>query len=345
MRVALIHPQLILKGGLETRLFNYLQFFRGRGDEVTIITAKVDESLKLPKEVSVIKIDLSIIPKPVRMLFFNRRLKPFIDGEKFDFVLSLGRTSHQHALLCPGNHIGYLKAMKKRLLTPIDYMNIRLDKKGFENSKVVLAASVMIKDELMRYYNVSENKIKVAYPPVNVEVFNMSLKKEKERLRKKYGLSKDKTTFLFVSTSHDRKNFGLLQDIFNVMKAQPIELAVAGFEIRAGSPNIRYLGFIRPMQEVYAAADFLIHPAFYEPFGQVVSESICCGTPVIISEKTGAREVVSADEGIIVKDYKVESWMNAIQYAMKTPFSISSEFAFKKKLTLKQHMEVILERK
>ena len=116
MKVALIHPHLVLKGGLETRLFNYINFFHKRGDAVSVISYKVDESLRLPDGVQVRKIDLSRVPKPVRMYFFDRALAAELKKNHYDFIFSLGRTSHQHVLLCPGNHIGYLKGMDKKFL-------------------------------------------------------------------------------------------------------------------------------------------------------------------------------------------------------------------------------------
>ena len=171
-------------------------------------------------------------------------------------------------------------------------------------------------------------KIKVAYPPLNTDMFNQSLKANKAALRKKFNFSDDKKTFLFVSTSHDRKNFPLLEKVFAAMQHEPIELAVAGFEAKTNLPNIKNLGYIRAMEEVYAAADFLIHPALYEPFGQIVSESICCGTPVMVGDSVGAKEIVSENEGVVVNGFEVEEWIKAIQFVTKKEFKISPEFAF-----------------
>lgn len=342
MKVALIHPQLILKGGLETRLFNYIKFFHARGDEVTVIAYKVDDSIQLPDGVKVRKIDLSKIPKPVRMFFFDRALPAELEKDNYDFTFSLGRTSHQQVLLCPGNHIGYLKGMKRKFYSPIDYMNIALDRKGFKNSELILAASGMIKQEVEEYYKVYRPQTIVAYPPLDTTVFNQSLKTNQAALRKKFNFSDNKKTFLFVSTSHDRKNFPLLEQVFRELQHEPVELAIAGFEAQTFLPNVKNLGYIRTMNEVYAAADFLIHPALYEPFGQIVSESICCGTPVIVSEMVGAKEIVSEKEGIVVKGFEVYEWMTAIQSCVKREFSISPDFAVEHGLTLEQHMEKVL---
>src|SRR5688572_14072587 len=134
MKVALIHYRLILRGGLETRLLNYINYFHSRGDEVTVIVAKHDTRIQLPPGVKVIRIDLDIIPKRARMYFFYRRLKKMELTKNFDFSLSLMRTGYQNMVLCPGNHLGFLEATKKKIRTPWDYMEIYLDRLTFRNS-------------------------------------------------------------------------------------------------------------------------------------------------------------------------------------------------------------------
>lgn len=342
MKVALIHPQLILKGGLETRLLNYIRYFTGRGDAVTVFCYKTDASLSLPQSVTVHKMDVSLVPKPLRMYFFDRYLHSELKKEEYDFIFSLGRTSCQHALLCPGNHLGYLKAMGKRLHSPLDRLHIHMDKKAFYHSSVVLAASGMIKDELVQMYHVPPEKITIAYPPLDTQAFHVSLKKHKRELRQKFNFSENKSTFLFVSTSHDRKNFPLLEKVFASLQNEPVELAVAGFEAKTLVPTIRNLGFLSTMQEAYAAADYLIHPALYEPFGQVVSESLACGTPVIISNRTGAGEIVTEKEGFIVNEFGISDWRTAILKALQHPFAISPQFPVENGLSLEQHMKIVL---
>lgn len=55
--------------------------------------------------------------------------------------------------------------------------------------------------------------------------------------------------------------------------------------------NVRFLGFRNQSElpETYAAADVLVLPSDYEPFGLVVNEAMCCGLGAIVSENVGAR--------------------------------------------------------
>jgi len=55
--------------------------------------------------------------------------------------------------------------------------------------------------------------------------------------------------------------------------------------------RVKMLGFVNQsaLPEVYRAADVLVLPSDYEPFGVVVNEAMLCGCVPIVSDKVGAR--------------------------------------------------------
>jgi glycosyltransferase involved in cell wall biosynthesis len=60
--------------------------------------------------------------------------------------------------------------------------------------------------------------------------------------------------------------------------------------------RVRFLGFVNQSQlpAVYASADLMVLPSEYEPFAVVVNEAMCCGCPVITSDRVGAsRDLVA----------------------------------------------------
>ena len=56
------------------------------------------------------------------------------------------------------------------------------------------------------------------------------------------------------------------------------------------------------LAEYYSAAIATIHPSMYEPFGNVVLESLACGTPVVTNETVGAHEIIDDDCGVVTSD-------------------------------------------
>jgi glycosyltransferase involved in cell wall biosynthesis len=58
----------------------------------------------------------------------------------------------------------------------------------------------------------------------------------------------------------------------------------------------RFLGFVNQSQlpAVYSSVDLMVLPSEYEPFAVVVNEAMCCGCPVIASDRVGAaRDLIA----------------------------------------------------
>lgn len=344
MRIALIHYRLLKNGGLETRLFNYLSEFRKQGHELTLIVSKIDPDIKLHPDIEVSQVNLKRVPKPVRMYFFDRALKKLVKEGNFDLSFSLGRTSNQDMVLCPGNHLGYLKAMQKGFWSPIDRLNIYLDRLAYKKSKLVLACSKMMKSELVNLYGVTSSKIKVLLPPIDSSRFNADGKSRKMELRENYGFAKDRKSLLFLTTGNERKGYPLLLKLMEALQHEPIELIVAGVKpMNSSLSNVKYVGYADKPEELLWAADGLIHPAKYEPFGQVITESIQSGTPVLISEMVGAKEIVNDSVGKVVSGFDLDSWKKAAIEFCQTEYRIPSDYVESRKLGVADHCKKILE--
>jgi glycogen(starch) synthase len=76
----------------------------------------------------------------------------------------------------------------------------------------------------------------------------------------------------------------------------------SALEARAASlgldGRVRFLGFVdeKRLRGLYAAADLVVVPSLYEPFGLVALEAMATGTPVLASDTGGLREIV--DHGV-----------------------------------------------
>ena len=57
------------------------------------------------------------------------------------------------------------------------------------------------------------------------------------------------------------------------------------------------------MQHCYFAADFLVHPTFYDPCSLVVLEALACGLPVITTATTAPASCCGAPQaGYVIDD-------------------------------------------
>ena len=202
----------------------------------------------------------------------------------------------------------------------------------------------MMKDELVNLYNIPVNKIKVLFPPLDTQKFNINKRKNRDTLRKKFNMLENIKYFVFVSSGHKRKGLRLLLDIFKELEAEKYQLIIAGTPtIYTTIKNIKYIGFIEDASELYVAADYTIHPAVYEPFGQIISESLACGTPVIVSEMVGAAEVLGDKDGIVVKGFDYKDWAKVIREIDTYKLKADKDFVTKNNLSIERHINAMLE--
>ena len=64
-------------------------------------------------------------------------------------------------------------------------------------------------------------------------------------------------------------------------------LTVVGADRGRPRPGVSYVG-AQDAAPFIAGAEILLHPARYEPYGNVVAEAVAAGTPVVVSDATGA---------------------------------------------------------
>ena len=81
---------------------------------------------------------------------------------------------------------------------------------------------------------------------------------------------------------------------------QPWERLAARLGIR---DRVVFVGHCPEMRNAYFAADFLVHPTFYDPCSLVVLEALACALPVITTRANGASELLHPpQEGYVVAD-------------------------------------------
>ena len=339
MKVALIHIRYIFKGGLESRLFNYIDYFLNRGDEVHLYTSKISPDITPPANLHIHYLNLKRIPKPIRNFFFDKKLKQTIRLNEFDFILALERTSRQNHVIAPSTHKGYLKAKGNKFTDIVDIIQLYLDRKAFSKAEVIYACSKMVKNEIINLYGIAPNKVQVLHPPIKLSLFETP--PSDVSIRKQNGWSKEDKIFLLVSTSHKRKGLDTLIEVFKELPKN-YKLLVAGTSFKSSNSQIVSLGFVKDMGAIYHQVDVLLHPAVYEPFGQIITEAFAAKVPVIISDRVGAKEFVNSNRGLVLDSLAPAVWCEAILKFDKEKISFDDIEEVLKELSLESHMDKML---
>jgi glycosyltransferase involved in cell wall biosynthesis len=189
----------------------------------------------------------------------------------------------------------------------------RLERSFYRSPRLqrVVSPAEVLKADLVECYGITPERIVVGHSGVDSSAFAPE-RRDALRLqaRRELGLQEGVFYFLFVGTDWVRK--GLLT-VFEALPAVPeAQLLVVGAEdseawrrasARFGvETRVRYLPRRADILYYYAAADALVAPSVYEPFGLMPLEAMACGLPSIITRPMGVAELVESDEALILED-------------------------------------------
>lgn len=340
MKIAIIHNQFSRGGGMEAYMLLLVKGFLAAGDEVTIHTYEVDRQLAARFSCAIRLTKLPPLPGRWKKYLFLHRCKTDFNREEYDISLSLTRTNCQDIAICGGVHPEVVKRVSRSSLLRWfhDKIEIAFEKKMFATVPIIMAHSKTIAREITNNYEVAEDKIKVLYPPIDIDKFFPADPQTVKETCAKFNISANKLTFLLPSCGHKCKGLQQLLLAFNQLDPDRFELLVAGGRLPRKIPaNVRYIGYIDNLAPIYSAVDFTILPSHYEAFGLVIPESLQCGTPVITTREVGAAELLSDQDGILLNNNQPETIATTIRKLSKT-FPVAENFANRHRLTISQHI-------
>ena len=204
---------------------------------------------------------------------------------------------------------------------------VRLEKGLFSSrgSRAVITISELDKKLLQQYYCVSPDRIHVVYNGVDTELFNPVVRNRRWELREALGIEPQTTCYLFPAMDFKKKGLRNLLVGLSRLSFPWILLVVGEGKVKPykklarilGIENrVRFLGKRKDINFLYGAADLMVFPAEYEPFGSVNLEALACGLPVLTTEEVGGSEVVEPFKTgyVIDRGSNIEALVNALRY-------------------------------
>ncbi|WP_422104275.1 glycogen synthase [Winogradskyella sp.] len=192
-----------------------------------------------------------------------------------------------------------------------------LEKTAIEMADCLIAVSEETKDDVLKHFDVDEDKVKVVYNGIDLKEYVVV---DETDVLETYGIDQSKPYVLFVGRITRQKGIIHLVNAIKYIDAETqivlcagapdtkeiakeMETAVA--EASKHRDNIFWIDKMLDKKDViqlYSHADIFCCPSIYEPFGIINIEAMACETAVVASAVGGIKEVVVEGEtGLLVQ--------------------------------------------
>jgi len=182
-----------------------------------------------------------------------------------------------------------------------------IEKTAIEMADAVIAVSKETKEDVIKYFDIDKDKIKVIYNGINIDEYVVT---NETSTLDKYGIDKTKPFVLFVGRITRQKGIIHLVNAIKYIDSDTQIVLCAGapdtpeigkemensvVEVKKTRNNVIWIDKMLPKKEVialYSHADVFCCPSIYEPFGIINIEAMACETAVVASAVGGIKEVV-----------------------------------------------------
>lgn len=268
--------------------------------------------------------------------FANRKISKM----NFDLVHTHDRIFDADIFTMHGiPHRIWIHEVRRKYISLFDHATYHVEKHLINDTrcKRFLPVSRLTKEKFLQEYKIKPEKIQVIHPGVDLERFQ-SLDRDRCRkgIRKQFKIDPSDIVILFVSMNFEIKGLDYVMAAVGKAKTsypyQNIKLLVVGkgdykkygtLAQKIGiKKNVIFAGVKKEnLEKIYLSSDIFMMLSRFDTFGMTVLEAMAASLPVIISNKVGAKDLVS--EGI--NGFVIEDTNNADMICARIGFMLDSK--------------------
>jgi UDP-glucose:(heptosyl)LPS alpha-1,3-glucosyltransferase len=332
MIIALCHENVLpARGGMERYIADLAGRLVADGHEIHVYASRWDAAALMPG------LHYHALPAPAGPRFlrpwrFGRACARALRGAAHDVSLGFDKTWGQDILFPQGGlhsastahnlrkHAGPLGRRLARVakaLDPAHWSFTLLERKQYLGRRrpLIVVNSRLVRDHFRQFLGVPPESVRVVPAAIDAERFlEYDRPRRRAEWRGHWGARPEETVALFAAMNYRLKGLEpLLRAVRLLPAGAPFRLLVVG-NPKAGAyerlarrlgiaHRVSFAGYCADMRNAYFAADFLVHPTFYDPCSLVVLEALACGLPVITTRYNGAAEHLTPPrDGYVVAD-------------------------------------------
>lgn len=311
MKLLVVSRPFAFHGGVERATAGLLGALVAHGHDVHLLSPRGQQPMP---GVTLRTLTLPPVPGPARVLVLPVAVRLAVRQRAWDVVQSHERTLGQDVYRAgEGCHRGYLDALGTPGYRRLAYhrLVLALERRVFHSTPQVVAISRRGAAEIARLYGVPEARLTVVYNGVDLARFHPDHRaRERAAARSESGVPVGAWVALFAGSGFERKGLATALRGLASLGDRTSHLLVVGkgdthpyrrLAERLGlGERVRWLGPRPDVERWYAAADALVLPTHYEPFGNVHLEALASGLPVVTTTSAGGAEAVGPESGAVV---------------------------------------------
>ena len=188
----------------------------------------------------------------------------------------------------------------------------------------IIAISEQTKQDLLEYWSIPEEKIKVIYQSCNPIYFKEHTDADQQAIKIKYALPDH--FLLYVGAMVASKNvLGLLKAFSKISSEHQLVIVGKGDDVYLTEivtlikdlkivDRVIFLDFVdaNDLPIIYKLATCFVYPSFFEGFGLPVIEAIASGTPAVTSRGTSLEEA-GGPGALYIDPYKEDDISDGIE--------------------------------